>query len=194
MQNKKIRTYIKLIIIILCFIITLRIFTLTLSRYESNSNSNADIEIAFYLLKEDYKSMTLNLGKIVPREDPYIYTFEITNEENGNVTETDLEYSLEIRTTTNLPLSFKLYMNEDYTAPNSKNIIISDTDELDEYGTYFKILKTENQIFEHSEAVSNIYTLVVNFPPEYNKERYQDVIDLVEINVNSKQIIDESTV
>ena len=190
MRSKKIRLYIKLIIVVFCFIIVIRIFTLTISRYESNSNSNADIDIAFYLLKEDYKGMTLNLGQIVPREEPYTYQFEITNEENGNVAETDLEYSLEIRTTTNLPLNYTLFMNEDYTDVNAKSIKTSDTNQKDEDGTYFKILETENQIFTHSLPTSNTYTLVVEFPAEYNAEDYQGKIDFVEINVNSNQIID----
>ena len=191
MHDRRIRLYIKLIIIILCFIVVIQIFTLTISRYESNSNSNADIDIAFYLLKEDYKSMTLNLGKIVPRVEPYVYNFEITNEENGNIAETDLEYSLEIKTTTNLPLSYKLYMNEDYTNEGAKDIITSDVTEKDEDGTYFRTLKTDNQIFIHSTAMSNVYTLVINFPIGYNTEEYQNIIDSIEINVDSKQIIEE---
>lgn len=190
MRDRRTRLILKLIIIVLCLLIFLRILTLTFSKYESNSNSNADIDIAFYLLKEDYKDMTLNLGDIVPREEPYIYKFEITNEENGNVAETDLEYSLEIKTTTNLPLSYELYMNEDYTDSNARNIITSDEAQKDEDGTYFKILKTDNQIFTHSIPMSNIYTLVIYFPKEYNTEEYQDLIDSIEIHVNSKQIID----
>ena len=190
MHNKKTRLYIKLILLILCLIVIIQIFSLTISRFQSESESDADIDIAFYLVKEDYKSMNLNLGRIVPRDEPYIYTFEITNEENGQVAETDLEYSLEIKTTTNLPLIYRLYKNEDYTDDNSRNIIISDTNEKDEDGTYFKILRTNNETFTHSEPVSNIYTLLIYFPSEYNSEEYQDIIDAVEINVDAKQIID----
>lgn len=190
MHSKKTRLYIKLILIILCLIVVIQIFSLTISRFQSDSESDADIDIAFYLLKEDYQSMTLNLGRIVPRDEPYVYKFEITNEENGQIAETDLEYSLEIRTTTNLPLIYRLYKNEDYTEVNSTNIITSDTNEKDEDGTYFKTLKTNKETFKHSEPVSNIYTLLVYFPSEYNTEEYQDIIDAVEINVDAKQIID----
>lgn len=192
MKNRRIRLYIKLIIIVLCFLIVIRIFSITLSKYESKSNSNAHIDIAFFLLKEDYQSMNLNLGKIFPREESYIYTFKITNEENGKIAEVDIEYDLKIRTTTNLPLSFKLYMNEDYMSDTSKNIIVNTIDEKDEYGTYFKILQTEKQEFIHSTAKSNIYTLLIYFPKEYNTEDYQDIIDFIEIAVDSKQILDEN--
>ena len=83
-DKKKARLYIKFIILILCLVIIVHIFSLTLSRYESESESNADIDIAFYVLNEDYQSMTLNLGKIVPRAEPYIYNFTISNEKDGN--------------------------------------------------------------------------------------------------------------
>lgn len=193
MKNRRVRLYLKLIIIVLCFLIVIRIFSITLSKYESESNSNANIDIAFFLLKEDYQSMSLNLGKIFPREEPYIYTFEITNEEEGKIAEVDLEYNLNIRTTTNLPLSFKLYMNEDYRLDTSKNIIINSIEQKDEYGTYFKILQTEKQEFVHSIAKSNIYTLLIYFPKEYNTEDYQDIIDFIEITIDAKQVLDEST-
>lgn len=189
MQSSKIRLYMKFIILMLCFIVFIRIVTITISRYESDSSSNADIDIAFYLLKEDYQSMTLNLGQIVPKEEPYIYQFEITNEENGRVAETDLEYSLDIRTTTNLPLQYRLYRNEKNIG-NAKSIVISDTNQKDEDGTYFRILGTENQIFTHSVPKSDIYTLVVEFPIEYRTEEYGKKVELVEIRVDSHQIID----
>ena len=46
MINKKRIVYTKLVILILCFFISLRIFVLVLSKYESISNSNEKIEIS----------------------------------------------------------------------------------------------------------------------------------------------------
>ena len=57
MINKKLRRlYAKLVILVLCFLIIARIFVLVLSKYESISNSYANVDIAFYLLNEDYKT------------------------------------------------------------------------------------------------------------------------------------------
>ena len=78
-DKKKARLYIKFIILILCLVIIVHIFSLTLSRYESAYEYNAYIDIDFYLLNDDYQSMTLNLGKIFTRAEPYIYTFTISN-------------------------------------------------------------------------------------------------------------------
>ena len=58
MTNKKKKTlYVKIIILILSVLIIIRIFTLVLSKYETDANSTADVDIAFYLLKEDYKNI-----------------------------------------------------------------------------------------------------------------------------------------
>ena len=190
-DKKKARLYIKFIILILCLVIIVHIFSLTLSRYESESESNADIDIAFYVLNEDYQSMTLNLGKIVPRAEPYIYNFTISNEKDGKIAETDIEYELTLRMTTNLPLEYNLYMNEEDTSTKINTEGIEENIIQDEDGTYFKTLTKNKQEFKYSVSTLNKYTLVVYFPEEYNTEDYQDRIDIVEINVDAKQIIDE---
>ena len=106
-MNKKVKIlYTKLVILILCFLILIRIVTLVLSKYESEAQSTANVDIAFYLLKEDYKKMTLNLDSLFPQNDAYVYTFTIGNQEGDKTAEIDLVYDLTIRTTTNLPLTY----------------------------------------------------------------------------------------
>ena len=48
-------------------------------------------------------------------------------DENGEkfVSETDMEYELKIRTTTNLPLSYELYKNQSIDVPKIKEITAS---------------------------------------------------------------------
>ena len=192
MINKKIkRLYSKIIILIICLIISLRLFTLVLSKYESISNSNAIVEIAFYLFKEDYKNMTTHLSAIYPKDGVYVYTFSIGNENEFERAEVDLEYDLKIRTTTNLPLIYKLYMNEDYSLPKSTNIIKDTIVEKDENGTYFKKIITEPIFLNYKVGTTNTYQLVVEFPITYNQEIYQDIIEMIEISVDAKQVIDK---
>lgn len=186
-SKRKVRLYLKFILLILCLIVIIQIFSLTLSRYESNSTGNADIDIAFYVLNENYQSMPLNLGKIVPRSEPYIYHFTISNEENDYVAETDIEYDLQIKTTTNLPLEFKLYRNETDEEAITENIIEKDQD-----GTYFRTLKTEKQLFHYSTPRVDEYTLVVTFPEIYNTENYQDILEVIWINVDASQVVEEN--
>lgn len=189
MKNKKLRIlYAKMVILILSCLIIARIFILVLSKYESISNSYANVDIAFYLLKEDYKTMTIDLASIVPRDNEYIFEFSIGNQEGEQIAEVDLEYELTLRATTNLPLGYKLYLNEEYTSEGSTNIIKENTVNADEYGTYFRTMTTEKILLKYTEGKTNLYQLVVTFPQNYNSEIYQNVLELLEINVNAEQV------
>lgn len=189
MKNKKLRIlYVKMVILILSCLIIARIFILVLSKYESISNSYANVDIAFYLLKEDYKTMTIDLASIVPRDNEYIFEFSIGNQEGEQIAEVDLEYELTLRATTNLPLGYKLYLNEEYTSEGSTNIIKENTVNADEYGTYFRTMTTEKILLKYTEGKTNLYQLVVTFPQNYNSEIYQNVLELLEINVNAEQV------
>lgn len=189
MKNKKImRLYAKLAILVLCMLIIARLFVLVLSKYESISDSYANVDIAFYLFKEDYKTMTINLASIEPRNNVYIYEFSIGNEDGIEIAEVDLEYELTLRATTNLPLTFELYKGQQYTDSDAINIIKDNEILPDEYGTYFRIMTTDKSFLPYTKGTTNLYQLVVHFPENYNQEKYQDIIELLEIKVNAYQV------
>lgn len=189
MKNKKLRRlYEKLIILVLCFLIIARIFVLVLSKYESISDSYANVDIAFYLFKEDYKTMTINLASILPQDNEYVFEFTIGNQDGIEIAEVDLEYELTLRTTTNLPLTYELYMNQQYTDDGAINIIKENSVDLDEYGTYFRTMTTDKITLPYTQGITNLYQLVVYFPSNYDQENYQDIIELLEITVNAQQV------
>ena len=192
-RMKRMNIYIKLVLLFSCLLITLRIFTLTLSKFESEAKSTTDIDIAFYLLKEDYQTMELSLENLYPSEKPYVYTFSISNADGEKRAEVDLTYDLVIKTTTNLPLTYELYMNELYDDENSNMALTRNEVDTDEDGTYFRYLETANETFEYVNIEKNVYQLVVYFPQEYNTENYQDIIESIEINIDAKQVIEEQT-
>ncbi len=189
-NKRRIRLYMKMMILLLCFCIIVRIFTLVLGKYESEASGEANVGIAFYLLKEDYKTMTLNLDSLFPRNDAYVYNFSIGNEDGEKVSDIDLKYSLKIRTTTNLPLTYDLYMNQQYTDSDARSIINTESIEQDEDGTYFRIITTEDILLRYTNPTTNNYQLVVHFPENYNTENYQNIIDVIEIQVNSSQYVE----
>ena len=187
MSNKTKILYAKLIVLILCLLVILRMFALILAKYESETSTDAEIDIAFYLFKEDYQTMTLNLGSIVPRDNVYVYSFNIANQDGENTAEIDLTYDLTIRTTTNLQLTYDLYMNQNYTDSGATDISTSNTLETDEDGTIFRVIKTETQELLFRNPKTNNYQLVVHFPTDLNTEEYQDIIEAIEIKVESRQ-------
>lgn len=190
MKNRKLaKKTIKLLILLLCLILLIRLISLTLSKYESSAKTTPNIQIAFYVMKDDFQSMSLNLDSLFPSDEPKIYGFSVSNQEGDKVCATDMEYTLKIRTTTNLPIKYDLYMNQNYNDSGAQSIVKSDNVEKDEDETYFRIITTDTIEFTHDVPMTNTYQLVVTFPAEYNTINYKDIIEGIEITVDSKQII-----
>ena len=82
-------------------------------------------------------------------------------------------------------------MNQSYTDQGAINIIKENTVNLDEDGTYFRTMTTDKITLKYTEGKTNLYQLVVYFPENYNQENYQDIIELIEINVNGQQVTGE---
>ena len=182
----------RLTLILIIFIILLIIVPITYSKFQSHAKSNADVKTAFYIIDSNSENKQIILDKMIPQDEPYTYNFIVANNNGEKRCETNMEYTLTITTTTNLPLTYKLYLNEKYTDPNSKNIIISEETAPDDDGTYFKTIKTNKLTFSHEKDESNIYQLVVEFPKQYNTTDYQDNVEAIIINVDSKQIIENN--
>ena len=97
-------------------------------------------------------------------------------------------YDLTLRTTTNLPLRYELYMNEEYSDSGAQNIILDNIISTDENGTYFRTMTTEPVNLQYTNTTTNVYQLVIYFPTNYNTTNYQDIIEVLEITVHSEQV------
>ena len=190
MKNKwKKGIQIKIIIFFSFLIILYILISNILARYESNAIGTGEMEVAFYLLNENYQSMSISLSDMVPREGPYIYNFSVANYNATDRTEVELEYDLTIVMTTNLPLGCELYFNETYLDINAENIAASSSPQPDADGTYFKTILTPKVIFGHTTNQINNYQLIIYFPEIYKSIEYQNIIEVLEIQVNSRQRI-----
>lgn len=178
--------------IIILFLLMLTV-PFAYSKLFSQTESDTQIETAFFILKEDYYEANINLGNLIPRDEPYTYKFRIANNDGTNRLETKMEYHLRIITTTNLPITYRLYIDEEYTQEGSTNVITNDTLIRDEGedGAYFRTLETESKTFNFEQNEENIYQLVVTFPKEYDSFEYQDIIEGITIQIEAKQIITE---
>ena len=179
-------------IIVLVVLVIVLIFTIwrAVARFESSATGVGEIEIAMYVVEEDYQTMNISLDKMVPREDPYVYNFTISNYNNETRTEVDIEYTLKIRTTTNIPLGYELYLEQNYDDIDAEDIILTNTIEADEDGTYFRKITTSPREFFHQTDKTDTYQLIVYFPSMYTNIEYQNLIESVEIIVEAKQIVE----
>ena len=193
MFNKKnILLISKLNLFFITFFITLIIFPFTLSKYQSTATGNINSNIAFYLFKTDYQIERIKLADLEPSTTPHIYTFTIGNQNNNKVSDVDIEYYLKIITTTNLPLRYQLYKNEEYESNDSTNLInnTNTTIEKDSDGTYFQTFEFDKEELLYTTPKTNNYTLVVYFDETNKEAKYQDTPESVRIIVDSRQIID----
>ncbi len=172
-------------------IVLISVFTLffilqrTGAIFQTTTEGEANIDIAFYCIKEDFQTMTLKLENLEPRSDPYIYNFTIANNDGTKRTETNLIYDLTVRTTTNLPINIILFNTTQGNIDITNLTTIQDDD-----GTYFNLFQTDQQEFGFLQNEQHKYRLEVVLPEIYKSSDYQDIIELIEINVNSKQKID----
>lgn len=187
MKSKK--AVVKLIIIVVLVVTAVFLIKNIMARYESSGSSVAKIETALFIINESYQTMNINLNSMIPRTEPYVHSFSISNNDGTYRTEVELEYDLQIQTTTNLPLTYELYLNQDYNDNNAQNIITENSIDTDEYGTYFKKIKTDTKKFGYNNNETNTYQLVIYFPETYKEIEYQDIIENIEIKVNAKQVI-----
>jgi len=198
---KKNNAIIKLMIIAILLILIIVIIFRVMARYQSEGRTIGEIEVAIYILDVDYQAMQLRLDTeepLIPREEPYVHTFSISNNDGTRRTDIPLEYDLIIRTTTNLPLRYELRLVKQIagsvtsTAGATQNILEGGTPVADSFGTYFRTFTAATREFGYEEDETNIYELLIEFPANLTSSyAYQDVIESIEIIVNSRQIIIE---
>ena len=201
------------VFLILDILVLFTMFRTSNATYTSNALGSSAMEVALYAFSFDKfsevdgvfnnnvlaDSVDINLGDIQPGETKY-YKFKVYNyleDENNNkvVGETNISYQLKVITTTNLPLSYKLYLNQNSFSSDSTSIIkennaMSDDDLItDGFGTYYKVFPVEEKCFKFDALKYDEYTLFVDFAEHYSDTLYQDLIESIKVQVASKQVV-----
>lgn len=189
-NRRRFKTIVFASLLVVILLVSIFLIPTTFSKYVSQTSSNAKAKVAFYLLKTDYQTNVVLLDEIAPRNDPYTYIFTVSNFDGSKRAETNMQYDLVIRTTTNLPLKYELYLNSLYTDANAENAITNEEVIQDDDGTYFNRFTADTKYFNHSYSETNTYQLVVYFPETYVDNKYQDIVDSIEITVDSKQVME----
>lgn len=180
----------KLIILFILLIILAFLIPFTLSRFKSEARSVAKVDVAFYIVNDTYQYEDLKLDDIVPSNNPYVYNFTVSNNDGIRRTETKIKYDVEIVTTTNLPLTYDLYLNSNYNDAKAVSFVSSDNVIQDEDGTYFRTIKGATRYFSFDSDQIDNYQLVVYFPEMYSNYEYQNKVENIEIRIISSQFLE----
>ena len=190
--EERIKLIFKINIFLITFLVIIILFPLALSKYETTATGNIQSNIAFYLAKAGYQTNNIKLTELKPSPNPYVYTFTVGNQDGTKISEVDIEYTLKIITTTNLPLRYLLYKNEDYQSNESTNLVTNNNTviEPDDDGTYFKTITFNKEELLYTTPKTNNYTLVIYYDETDKNSKYQDTVESIRIVVDSRQIID----
>lgn len=159
------------------------------SRYESGADMTAKADIAFFLVESGTLENSISLSGLEPRNNPFIYRINVQNFSSKKRCNVNLKYHISFLTTTNLPLSFEVLYEEDYS-PNATNIVVNE--EVVNDDILFKKYETNGyHNFTHSSDQTHHYTLVIHFPEKYkaNSDDYQGKIDLVTVILDAEQVV-----
>lgn len=170
------------------FFVIFAIIRTSNARFATTSTSATQLDVALYALSED-NDLNILLDTLVPRDEPYVYTFSVYNTDGTNVTDAAMVYDLKIIATTNIPLEYRLCMNktESQCINGNTNDINVNQVIRDDDGTFFRHMTTTRQEFGFEQEERNDYVLLVYFPSRYDSSQYQDLVESIQINVDSKQ-------
>lgn len=184
---KRLKLSFKLIIALVIVILILVIVPTTFSKYQSISSSNSNVDIAFYIISSSMQTENLVMKEIGPSEEPYIYTFSVSNFENNKRLETKAKYNISINTTTNIPFTYKLYK---VNGTNLEDVSLNEGIITDEDGMYFRVIKTADYEFGFIEDETDLYQLYIYYPEEYSTYEYQNILENISITIDSKQVLE----
>lgn len=183
-NNYKLKKNVKYALIILIFIIGVVVFPSTLSRFQSKGQSSAEVDLAFSLLQTEELETSIALDDVLPDGSTHEYSFSVMNyDKDGNRIDVNLYYDITIKVTTNLPIKYELY-------DSNNNKIDVDLETIqDADGTYFSIFKTNKKLVTYEKDSIETYTIKYSLDSIYNDSDYQDIVELLSIEINAEQVL-----
>ncbi len=175
------RTNLIFFILVCCIILIYFLSKDTFSLFESQIDGSSNTDIAFYVLEDSLQTHELYLGDLSPGDTQSV-GFTVKNYTDEKVAEVDLSYTVTVKCTENLPLNIDLY--EDTNPVNDYGF------NKDDYGTWFYYINVPEHALTHGTEEEHSYILNIEFPYDKDDPKYQDIIEAIEITVNSKQIIE----
>ena len=175
-------------ILLIAVLVSIGKFNFTQARYESEVTANVSPSLAFFLVDVTNTSGQIKLDGIIPRAQPYLFTFNVSNFDATRHADVDLTYSIEIVTTTNMHLNFKIFKGNNMTLDE----IDSDTITADDNGVYYRhLVINDASTMNFANDVTDTYTLWVEFPTSNmnNPDAYAGIIDLVDVVINAEQVV-----
>ena len=190
--NEKLRFLVFAVALFLILFLARYLLGLAFSRYEIRAKINANIDRALYIFEDTQIRFNLEPNGIVPRNEPYVYRFSVSNYNDSKQSDVDISYNVQVRTTTNLPITVRMYRNEIYYATGATNIFSGGSvAQQDEDDAWYRLYQSiDDYEFYYTDQTTDVYTMVIDFPTTYASNTvYANYIESIEVILNSEQII-----
>ena len=184
----RVKNVLKVTLVLLLFLLISTFFAQSYAKYETNAKLSANIDKAIYLLNDEKLTFNIDSDGIIPSDTEYQYTFTVSNYKDTEDGDINLQYYIQLKTTTNLPITLKLVRNEQYSG-SATNIANGYTLVNDEDGAWYKLYnQSPTYEFQYNVRRTDTYILVVEYPLVYKTYlQYTGVPENIEVAIYSEQ-------
>ena len=157
---------------------TMMILGLSYAKYTREVKGTAAATVAVW--GSESTSENIDITGLKPG-DSKTFTLKVTNTMNNKVSEVTQDYTITLKITNNLPLTYTISGVSD---PSSIGTLINIPNSLDL--TDGSITLTGGSL-PHTNTVTHTYTITVAWPIDENNKELADEIDAITLTVNAKQ-------
>lgn len=171
-------------ILLAMFIMVMVLFSsgITYSIFTSSSNLNVDQDIASFIFEaEKQDHLELNLADLRPGVSKE-YNFSVANNKANNVSDVTIEYKIIIKTFHFMPLNIELYKIGD-----KEELLMKCDETYTRNANNHLVCNSDVQVMTYSEEMKDNYKLKVTFENAYNNEMYAELVDFIDLEINSWQ-------
>ncbi len=173
----------KIILIEIALVVSVLLVGVTYSLYtaetDMTSSEQAIAEFVFNANKTDLIEIPLN--DLIPGDNKE-YNFEVTNNLDTNTSDVTIEYQITLKTAHTIPLTFELY-----SVTGTETLLFTCNESSGRNPENILECKSPVMSLDHSSQSTNDFRLNVIFPLLYNDVIYANLVDYVDIEIDSWQ-------
>lgn len=177
----------KKICIAIVLIVLITFFSgITFSFFHSNATMNSSNQgiASFVFEANNLDEIDLELNDLIPGTKKE-YLFSVTNTKDKIVSDVTVEYELVINTYHFIPLTIDLYKIE-----AEKETFVGKCDETTTRNSSNELVcKMPKETLNNSKEEKHDYKLKLEFPAKYNDASYSNLVDFINIEIESWQKI-----
>ncbi len=176
----------RITLIIMFGFLNILLVGVTYSFFTSDAKFFANQDIAKFVFNlEETSSISVPITDLNPG-DTTSYTFEVANNVYDVVSQVSINYQVIIKTYHLMPLEIKLFKTG-----GADELILTCDESFSRDSDNQLVCNSLVQEMVYDVKSSDKYRLDIKFSEEYNNEDYTDLVDYIDINIRSWQVIGE---